>query len=66
MASNKRGSATGGSQNPKKPRNDGESQEDPTAFEMELAMFEDDDMDIDFSQESHGMPNTLCQTSRPK
>ena len=53
MASNKRAVNGGGSQHAKKPRNDAESQEDPSAFEMELAMF-DEEMDIDFSQQSEG------------
>ena len=53
MASNKRAVNGGGSLNAKKPRNDVESQEDPSAFEMELAMF-DEEMDIDFSQQSEG------------
>lgn len=53
MASNKRAGNGTASQNPKKPKNDGESQGDPSAFEMELAMFEEE-MDIDFSQQSEG------------
>jgi len=50
MAANKRSAPTH-NYDGKKSKKGGGSQEDPSAFEMELALFEEE-MDIDFSQES--------------
>lgn len=55
MASNKRSTSTNSSQSNKKAKNDApDSQFDQSAFELELAMFEDD-MDVQVSQESEGL-----------
>ena len=58
MAANKRQSSQS-SQSSKKAKHDGESQEDPSAFEMELAMFEEEDMELLLSQESEGTCNII-------
>ncbi|KAF6018928.1 POLD1 [Bugula neritina] len=69
MAANKRSAPTH-NYDGKKSKKGGGSQEDPSAFEMELALFEEE-MDIDFSQESEcGAgpdvdPNSTTSWSRP-
>lgn len=54
MASTKRGQTSSTTPSNKKTKKDADSQEGPTDFEMELAML-DDDMGIEFSQESEGL-----------